>query len=61
MTENVVIIGAGHAGVQLAVSLRDAGFEGGITLVSEETEQPYQRPPLSKAFFSASKIRLLSI
>ncbi len=50
MTENVVIIGAGHAGVQLAVSLRDAGFEGGITLVSEETDPPYQRPPLSKGF-----------
>jgi 3-phenylpropionate/trans-cinnamate dioxygenase ferredoxin reductase subunit len=46
----VVIVGAGHAGVQAAASLRDDFFEGRITLVSAEAELPYQRPPLSKAF-----------
>jgi 3-phenylpropionate/trans-cinnamate dioxygenase ferredoxin reductase subunit len=46
----VVIVGAGHAGVQAAASLRDHGFEGGIVLLSDEKDLPYQRPPLSKAF-----------
>src|ERR1700691_6029966 len=47
---SVVIVGAGHAGVQAAASLREEGFEGAITLVSGESHPPYQRPPLSKAF-----------
>ncbi len=46
----VVIVGAGHAGVQAAASLREEGFEGEIILLSDEQELPYQRPPLSKAF-----------
>jgi len=46
----VVIVGAGHAGVQAAASLREEGFEAPIVLLSEEKEFPYQRPPLSKAF-----------
>ncbi len=46
----IVIVGAGHAGVQAAASLREDGFEGRVTLLSDETEFPYQRPPLSKAF-----------
>src|SRR5271154_4180152 len=49
-TDPVVIVGAGHAGVQAAASLRDEGYEGKIVLVSDEREMPYQRPPLSKAF-----------
>ena len=48
--ESIVIVGAGHAGVQAAVSLREDGYAGAITLLSDETELPYQRPPLSKAF-----------
>jgi len=46
----VVIVGAGHAGVQAAASLREDGFDGEIVLLSDETDLPYQRPPLSKAF-----------
>ena len=46
--ERVVIIGAGHAGVQCAASLREGGFSGAITMVAEEDHLPYQRPPLSK-------------
>jgi 3-phenylpropionate/trans-cinnamate dioxygenase ferredoxin reductase subunit len=46
----VVIVGAGHAGVQAAASLREDGFDGAIVLLSDETALPYQRPPLSKAF-----------
>jgi 3-phenylpropionate/trans-cinnamate dioxygenase ferredoxin reductase component len=46
----IVIIGAGHAGVQAAASLRESGFGDGIVLLSDERDLPYQRPPLSKAF-----------
>ncbi len=46
----VVIVGAGHAGVQAAAALREDGFERAITLLSAEAELPYQRPPLSKAY-----------
>jgi 3-phenylpropionate/trans-cinnamate dioxygenase ferredoxin reductase subunit len=46
----VVIAGAGHGGVQAAASLREAGFDGEVVLLSNEKGLPYQRPPLSKAF-----------
>jgi 3-phenylpropionate/trans-cinnamate dioxygenase ferredoxin reductase subunit len=46
----IVIVGAGHAGVQAAASLREDGFAGRLTLLSSEPDFPYQRPPLSKAF-----------
>jgi 3-phenylpropionate/trans-cinnamate dioxygenase ferredoxin reductase subunit len=46
---SVLIVGACQAGVQVAASLRDYGYQGAITLVSAETHPPYQRPPLSKA------------
>ncbi|MGO3764891.1 NAD(P)/FAD-dependent oxidoreductase [Glutamicibacter arilaitensis] len=55
MNESILIIGAGHAGVQLAESLRDNGHEGPITLVDQGTQQPYQRPPLSKDFVASAK------
>lgn len=48
--ESVVIVGAGHGGVQVAASLRQGGFEGRITLIGDEPGLPYQRPPLSKAY-----------
>lgn len=48
--DRIVIIGAGQAGLQTAVSLREAGHKGSITLVGDEPGLPYQRPPLSKAF-----------
>ena len=48
--ERIVIIGAGQAGGQAAVSLRQLGHTGEITLVGDEPAPPYQRPPLSKAY-----------
>ena len=45
-----VVIGAGQAGSSLVAKLRNAGFEGEITLIGEEPVPPYQRPPLSKAY-----------
>ncbi len=50
MPENIVIIGAGQAGIQAVESLRKEGFMGPITMVGDEAYPPYQRPPLSKAY-----------
>lgn len=50
MSKNIVILGAGHAGVQAAASLREDGFDGKIILVSDEKDLPYHKPPLSKTF-----------
>ncbi|HTZ35942.1 MAG TPA: FAD-dependent oxidoreductase [Stellaceae bacterium] len=46
----VVIVGAGHAGFQLAASLRQNGFDGRVVLIGDEPHLPYQRPPLSKDY-----------
>ncbi|MFE7172331.1 NAD(P)/FAD-dependent oxidoreductase [Streptomyces sp. NPDC057616] len=54
MTGGTLIVGASQAGLQLAVSLRQLGDEGPITLVGEEHHAPYQRPPLSKEFLSGA-------
>lgn len=50
----IVIIGAGHAGFQLALSLRQNGFAGSIRLINNETHLPYQRPPLSKTYLKGT-------
>jgi len=44
-----VVVGAGMAGVQTAVQLREQGWPGSIRLIGEERHRPYDRPPLSKA------------
>jgi 3-phenylpropionate/trans-cinnamate dioxygenase ferredoxin reductase subunit len=49
-TEPVVIVGAGHAGFQLAASLRQQGYDGPVVLLGDEPALPYQRPPLSKDY-----------
>ncbi|MEY9215490.1 FAD-dependent oxidoreductase [Thermobifida halotolerans] len=46
--QTIVIAGAGMAGLTTAESLREAGFDGTITLVGAEPHPPYERPPLSK-------------
>ncbi|KIF74081.1 oxidoreductase [Streptomyces sp. 150FB] len=46
---HVVVVGAGMAGVQAAVALREGGFRGPVTLIGAEPHPPYDRPPLSKA------------
>src|SRR5580693_7699498 len=48
--KTVLIVGAGHAGFQVAVSLRQHGFGERICLINDEAHLPYQRPPLSKAY-----------
>ncbi|MGR8011062.1 NAD(P)/FAD-dependent oxidoreductase [Streptomyces hypolithicus] len=50
----VVVVGAGMAGVQTAVALREQGWTGPVTLIGAEPHQPYDRPPLSKAVLLGS-------
>ena len=52
---DVLIVGAGHAGAQAAILLRQLGFEGSVGLIGAEPEQPYERPPLSKDYLAAEK------
>ncbi|WP_345817318.1 FAD-dependent oxidoreductase (plasmid) [Paraburkholderia sp. PREW-6R] len=54
MDAGIVIVGAGQAGYQLAMSLRDAGYMKRVVLLGDEPDLPYQRPPLSKAFQSGT-------
>jgi len=49
--QKIVILGAGQAAGTAVVTLRQMGHEGPITLVGDEAAPPYQRPPLSKAYF----------
>jgi 3-phenylpropionate/trans-cinnamate dioxygenase ferredoxin reductase component len=55
LTFDVVIVGAGHGGAQMAQALRKAGFEGSIALVGKERVLPYERPPLSKEYLAREK------
>jgi 3-phenylpropionate/trans-cinnamate dioxygenase ferredoxin reductase component len=52
-----VIVGAGLAGARTAESLRAEGFTGPVTLVGEENELPYERPPLSKDYLMGTSAR----
>lgn len=47
---HVVVIGAGQAGSSCVAKLRNAGFDGQVTLIGAEAVPPYQRPPLSKGY-----------
>ncbi|HEX7919436.1 MAG TPA: FAD-dependent oxidoreductase [Bradyrhizobium sp.] len=46
----LVVIGASYAGLQAALTARDAGYAEPVTVIADEPALPYQRPPLSKDF-----------
>jgi len=52
---DVAIVGAGHGGAQAAIALRQHGFTGSITIIGDEPEIPYERPPLSKDYLAGDK------
>ena len=54
-SNHCIVIGASHAGSQLAVHLRKSGWTGKITFIGDEPQLPYHRPPLSKAVMSGEK------
>lgn len=60
---HVVVVGGGLVAVTLTRELRRLGHTGPIIIVSDETEVPYDRPPLSKQVlagtFTLEKTRLL--
>ncbi len=55
MVEQCIIVGGSHAGAQVAISLRQEGWDGNILIISDEPCLPYHRPPLSKGFVSGDK------
>lgn len=48
----IVVAGAGLAGLQTVVALRDQGYDGPLTLVGAEDLAPYDRPPLTKGLLA---------
>lgn len=52
---DVLIVGAGHGGAQVAAALRQRKFEGSIGLIGDEPDPPYERPPLSKEYLLGDK------
>ncbi|SMF61434.1 NAD(P)/FAD-dependent oxidoreductase [Allosphingosinicella indica] len=52
---DILIVGAGHGGAQAAIALRQGGYDGSITIVGDEPELPYERPPLSKDYLAGNK------
>src|SRR5689334_18159237 len=55
MYSDVLIVGSGHGGAQAAIALRQQRFAGSITIVGNEVDYPYERPPLSKEYFAGDK------
>ncbi|MEE2059143.1 NAD(P)/FAD-dependent oxidoreductase [Rhodococcus artemisiae] len=51
---DTLIVGAGQAGAQVALSLAAAGYQGTVGLVGAEPTAPYERPPLSKGFLAGT-------
>jgi 3-phenylpropionate/trans-cinnamate dioxygenase ferredoxin reductase subunit len=54
LNHSIVIAGAGHGGGRCALLLRQKGFDGSISLIGEEPDLPYERPPLSKGLLTGS-------
>jgi 3-phenylpropionate/trans-cinnamate dioxygenase ferredoxin reductase subunit len=48
MAGGMVIVGAGECGARAALTLREIGYAGPVTLIGDEEHLPYERPPLSK-------------
>ena len=48
-------MGAGHAGAQAAISLRQVDFQGSVAVIGDEPHLPYERPPLSKEYLAGDK------
>jgi 3-phenylpropionate/trans-cinnamate dioxygenase ferredoxin reductase subunit len=55
--QTFVIVGASLAGATAAEELRSQGFDGRVVLVGAESERPYERPPLTKAYLRGESER----
>ncbi|MEV6009752.1 FAD-dependent oxidoreductase [Streptomyces sp. NPDC051976] len=52
-----VIVGASLAGASAAKTLREEGYDGPLVLIGDESEHPYERPPLSKGYLMGNDAR----
>lgn len=52
MSNQIIIVGGSHAAISVADNLRKLNFDGAIKIITAESDLPYQRPPLSKAYMS---------
>ena len=52
---HIVLIGGGVGAGSAAKTLRDEGFDGDVTVITDEAHPPYQRPPLSKGYLAGSE------
>ena len=56
--QNIVVVGASHAGISFIDNIRKSGFGGSITLVDRQKGGPMERPPLSKQFLLETEDKL---
>jgi NADPH-dependent 2,4-dienoyl-CoA reductase/sulfur reductase-like enzyme len=56
VAEHLVIVGASRAGLFAAEGARRSGYQGRITMIGAEAHLPYDRPPLSKEFLTATEV-----
>lgn len=61
MQAGMVIIGAGECGGRAALTLRELGYDGPVTLVGDEPHLPYERPPLSKDAMTSDALEIKAI
>ena len=57
MSQTFVVVGAGLAGAKAVESLRGEGHDGRLVLLGDESELPYERPPLSKDYLRGESPR----
>ncbi|MBP2217100.1 FAD-dependent oxidoreductase [Arthrobacter sp. CAN_C5] len=50
--QEIVIVGAGAAGLSAAATVRAEGFEGSLTVINGEAHRPYNRTLVNKALLS---------
>ena len=56
-TQTIVIVGASLTGAKAAETLREEGFDGRVVLIGDESERPYERPPLTKDYLRGESPR----